>query len=900
MSSFKNCILICIIFSITANIKASYNKYNNYFNDHLPDKVYIQTDKNLYSQGDTIWTKAYVFNRSSNLLSNNSYSLHIQLLSSKGKQVGTYKMLIVNGMGYGQIPINRKIEAGFYQIIAHTGYMKNFSQQFFFKKAIEISENKNEMLIRPIFNKNKYMVGDTATILFKAFDNFRLPIPKQSFNYKLVHNSKIIEQGNLQCNSEGEVKLLLPISCGSRNNPPKLILKYHERNTNNNNIIKENVIPIHPKKINLHFYPEGGNLINGLQSKVAFKVVDSNGYPIDIKGALYINGEKAFDINSIHDGMGFFNILPDNNKYSFKITQPADIDSIFHLPKAIDKGISLSYIKQNKNNVYLNIKHNSGNIQKVGLWISHCDSLIYANDINVNKTKLVAIPKQNLPEGIITFTVSDVNNIPQAERLVYINKQNQDITINTPTNIYSQRKKVTVNIQLKDTTKIANLSVAVIDSILGNSPWINNASIKSYGLLTSELKGKIINPDYYLSNNRKIKLQRDLLLMTHGWRKFSWIENNKHLKNNKIIDFNVITGIVKRFKFPHANAQLSAMSIGDAVAFGNFTTDKNGIFKINPKFDTNKSQDIVIMAKSKHGLTAVGIYLNNNDTLLFNDIINNNKNNLIDLCQKQHYKINITKKDKIEEPFLLYETKILEEVQIIGKKQINKDSELSKRFKAYDAHKFGTELYSSTNFAGFVAQVSSKIDYNRSDNRIIVRSLGVSTITSKHRGMEDTMTEKNEIDPPGAIVYLNGSAWGKEINTLDFLTKDNISEIVVLDGDKAKSIYGNDAEYGAILVNTHEKYYRNKLNRNMAVFGKFIKEREFNSFDIKNSENIVIDNRITLDWKPFVKTKNGKASFSFYTDDISGTKQIVIQGIDNDGNLLFKNKSITTKTVGFK
>ena len=60
----------------------------------------------------------------------------------------------------------------------------------------------------------------------------------------------------------------------------------------------------------LSFFPEGGYLIDGIPTKVAFKALDEKGMPAKVKGVLLENGKDIAKLESVHDGMGFVFILP--------------------------------------------------------------------------------------------------------------------------------------------------------------------------------------------------------------------------------------------------------------------------------------------------------------------------------------------------------------------------------------------------------------------------------------------------------------------------------------------------------------------------------------------------------------------------------------------------------------
>ena len=68
----------------------------------------------------------------------------------------------------------------------------------------------------------------------------------------------------------------------------------------------------------------------------------------------------------------------------------------------------------------------------------------------------------------------------------------------------------------------ASLSVSVIDNSIDSDKTDN---IISHLLLTGELKGKLNDPAYYFLNNcDSIRKHLDLVMLTHGWRKFNWAD----------------------------------------------------------------------------------------------------------------------------------------------------------------------------------------------------------------------------------------------------------------------------------------------------------------------------------------------------------------------------------------
>lgn len=868
----------------------------------LPDKVYMHLDKNLYSPGDTIWIKSYAFHRNNMQLSDNSYALHIQMLSQEGSDIGNYKMLMVNGMGCGQIPVYDKMKPGFYQLVAHTGHMKNFGKQFFYKTTIEVRDKNSRMSIKSYFDKDKYRLGDTAKVTFHIYDEFQTPIPKQTFRYDLMHQEMSLKKGTLKSNDDGTVTASFPIDNGTISDPPCLKLSYYNTYDYENPIKQKVYVPIVDDVLHLDFFPEGGDLVKGIFSKVAFKGVDALGEAVAVTGVLQKNGSPIMNVNTLYDGMGFFSLKPSEANYTVKVTQPEGIDSVYILPHVIASGYHIMFVRQNDTSVYLQVDHNYGDVRNVKLWISQYDKFLDLYDLEVNGSRYFAIPKDALPKGLVTFTITDNKDIPVAERLVFIPNKENDIKLSVPHNVFSQRKKVKVNLSLENAESKAHLSIAVVDSILGNSPYVGRDNIKSYALLSSELRGRVKDINSYLATDRVSQGRCDLMVMTHGWRRYSWVNNEQQLDSMTMLNFEVISGKVMRNKKPEVKAQMTVFTIGDLTNYVDFETDSLGRFKITPSYENRRSQRLLLMAKSSKGKGNVRIIIYNTDTLLFGEVVEENSDNAKALVYDYDNFVNgIDDKDE-EPPFLSYEAKMLNELVVYGERVDPRDEgAISEAIVAFAAGALsGEDLVGGFGFGDFVEQASHRAMYDRSAGRITVRSLGGGSTSS-----EDFYTSSSGFDTEvGAEIYVNDMRWGKDVGSLDFLTKDDIAEIVVLDPAGAYSMYGQDGEYGVILVRTYSNNFNNKereMNKNMTIFGRFIDSKEYykQAYETKQQDSlVVVDNRITLHWEPFIETDvNGQASFEFYTDDIGGAKQIVIQGIDEKGNLFYQTKEFDVQLV---
>jgi len=279
----------------------------------------------------------------------------------------------------------------------------------------------------------------------------------------------------------------------------------------------------------LQFFPEGGDMIAGLENTVAFKATDQSGLPINIKGMLKDGtGKDILEFESEHDGMGKFLLTPD--KGDSLVAEWKDDKGISHqtsLPGVKSQGVVLRVMNGNNKKVFFSVSRSSDNMEYNRLTIiGHMNQqLVYKAVVNLESNFMSggSIAVDKLPSGILQMTVFSASNRPMAERVVFINNHDFDFE---PEIVVSQKNLAkkgnnVLEISVPDTLK-SNLSIAVTDMV-ADGKKIYDDNLVSRLLLTGEIKGYVFHPYYYFSNNSDSTAKHlDLVMLTHGWRRFKW------------------------------------------------------------------------------------------------------------------------------------------------------------------------------------------------------------------------------------------------------------------------------------------------------------------------------------------------------------------------------------------
>ncbi|HEY4197976.1 MAG TPA: carboxypeptidase-like regulatory domain-containing protein, partial [Mucilaginibacter sp.] len=371
----------------------------------------------------------------------------------------------------------------------------------------------------------------------------------------------------------------------------------------------------------VQFFPEGGNLVNGLLSKVAVKATNSEGLAENIQGTITDqDGHEATSFNIQHSGMGQFQFMPQPGKqYKAKIICADGSNFTADLPKPEDTGFTLTvnnaadsiYVKVAANDLFY--KNNSNSTFYI---VAQCgDKCYYTATGKLTKPLFIkGVDKTRFPTGIVRFTLFSQKGEPLNERIVFV--QNNDglkLALSSPKQNYAPTEKVKIDLDAKKDdhkTISGSFSVAVTDETKVPVDEASEPTIFTDLLLSPELKGYIENPNYYFINqDDKTRADLDLLMLTQGYRKFDWkrilTHSNPQITANPEIALSLSGTIKTLSNKPVANGKIRLTSIKDHFS-ADTTSDINGNFKFtNLNFDDTTK--VIINAQQANGGKNVSI-----------------------------------------------------------------------------------------------------------------------------------------------------------------------------------------------------------------------------------------------------------------------------------------------------
>jgi hypothetical protein len=650
----------------------------------------------------------------------------------------------------------------------------------------------------------------------------------------------------------------------------------------------------------LAILPEGGNLVQGVESIVAFKATNQQGKGVQVEGHIIANGKDTIaPFYAQYLGMGTFVLKPELGKtYSAVVKQAKGESKVFNtFPKVQPQGYVMSVGNFRKDNIRVKISHNvTGFKDGEQLFIvAQLRGRVMASAVVDAKTpsSVVAIPKEKIMgDGVVQITLFDNKGVPQCERLAYIEQGKRlQMSIQTDKTDYAPREKITMSVSVKDAQGApvqGNFSMAVTnkDAVTQNP---NAENLLSYMLLSSDVnnqegvKGTIENPAYYFDKNNRSAVQHlDLLMMTQGWRRFDWKEvlAEKYPAPAYFIEpgFALAGTVLRPNGRAYENAKVTILAAnnteGEQLFMGQ--SDNKGQFNFLG-IDYTDSTTFMVQVERKNSVKDLKVQMNKPVDIArsrfikvpFSPIDMPSKD-MAGLLKNTASMLNFNKQMRQGE------AKMLDAVEIKSKKAEVKDTRKGLYSNASNTFKVDKNL--CANYTSVFQMLLGKIP------GVNILNKGTDWLVQ----IRGAANFKGVIEP---LYMVDGFPVSKD--NINSILPCELESVDVLKG-AAASMYGSQSAGGVINVltkrgNPSYDYTRDTTSGVLSFKRKgYALVKQFYSPDYSKKEvsHEWEDFRSTLYWNPSIQTDaQGKASLSFYNSDEKATFRTIVEGIGMGGLL---------------
>lgn len=788
-----------------------YNKHEG------PEKTYLHTDKDFYTNGETIWFKTYLIDGITHTQSNKSKVVYVELVDANNSIIA-HRKIYADALGAsGDIQLEENMRQGNYQLRSYTKYMLNDKEPVFFQKEIPIVVQK----IRANAN----------------LENFTGTSPKNK-----------------------------------------------ESHTSNNSKTKIG-------KPNVRFFPEGGNLVEGIATALGIEITDDKSNGISIKGVIKDNeGKTVVPFESLEFGLGKVNFKPFPNKSYYASIEINGIKQKFELPEVHPQGYGLS-IKNQNDHMFVQVVGNTENGVNGTILIAHLRGKLIFKRVGKPEDEeayAVKLFNKELLDGVAQFTLFAPNGEPVCERLVFVDNPSNDmeISITSNTKSYGLREKVSLDVALTDKDGVplgGDFSMGVVTSNNRLENKSNSSDIRSWLLLDSDLGGSVSNAGYFFEDNSHERyFLLDALMLTHGWRRFVWSDILKN-ETNKAPRYPpekgiIITGRTTAFnnQFSPKKTAIFLNTFGENLFNEQQSTDDQGRFSFGPFIFTDSLKGVIHAIDSferKAKQKNISIFLDSLQPQIVSKENIQRKINKRTIVYNDDYLKQTYRKKVTDFKFNPSQVTQLDEVVVTENKKTRNEVMTEAMRAELTSGMFAKRIYTDSILG---SDGDSAFDLLRRVAGVFVKGIYPQQEV-EIRGKKTTLFLLDGIVTPIGRV--------QEMRANEVMFAD------ILKGSAA-SVFGSRGLGGAIAFYT-DRGLRFDADKRPAASGitdfkipGFYKTREFYrpNYNATKKEHEKPDYSTTLFWEPDISLdENGSSSVDFFTGDSSGSYKVKVEGMTNDG-----------------
>ncbi|MDR1678285.1 MAG: TonB-dependent receptor plug domain-containing protein [Prevotellaceae bacterium] len=886
--------LIPILLLLAANAFAqTQDKWDFFINKYPVEKIYLHSDRTFYQPGEQIRYKIYVTDASNNLKEALSEMATVELLNPRGGVDKSFSVYIKNGEGASSCYLPSDAPGGLYKLRAYTAWQRNFDEQDSYTKDIFVQKAQMPLLLMNLdFKRKAYSAGDEMQASLEVKTQQNEPLENYPLSYTVNIEGKTIQTTQARTDRNGKItlKAMLPTDIQSVDGTLNIMINYE----GSTEAISRS-IPLVLNKLNLQFFPEGGYLIDNVEGNLAFKATNEFGKPADVEGEIRTaSGTLISRFRSEWMGLGSLRFTPQpGEQYHAVITSPQGITQQYMLPEAQATGYSMLASSPNKNTLRLTV--HTPNTEPYFITVTAGETLITQDFTGSSELQQHSIDLSKLPAGVARVTLLNRSGTEQCERLVYAGERApMHIKITADKKEYLPGEEATLNIETYDAENNplpAKLSLSVIDDKIHAFADDRQDNILSWLLMSSELKGKVEDASYYFNPEKEKAMQSiDYVLLTHGWRRFTWKDiNNPNIEIKSLpASVGYIGGTVS-YKDDKGNktgveADVWLVSYGQEKTVSKLRTKPSGKFLFT---DVDRSGRIQLIANAVH-------FQNKNiviDTLSLD----------LRSLQKQSEEEKIARAHGRRTGIILEGEKVIE-----TEKEIASQEEIGDLF----AEKPSLEELVVTGYGETARRdLSSSIVTISADPLKATVSNAAEAMAGQMAGVQLTASESSpdanvqiRVRGGSSLTQSGGPLYivdGMPVSDINDIPPSVISHIDVLKDASATAIYGARGANGVIVITTRDDdyrpslpYYKNKgKNINYepqyasilipavnAVSG--LRESYNPRNYTKKAGETRRDFRRTLYWNPSITTDSaGKASIKLYNSDAVAAFRAIAEGI---------------------
>lgn len=485
-------------------------------------RAHLATDRPLYRPGDTVQVKVWSV-ATRGLTPAEGAALSVELVDPRGLVARSEAVALDGGGGDVSFALDKAAPGGSW-IVRTTLPTGEVVQRPIVVNTFEAPRIKKTLE----FAREGYGPGDTveAAVTLERATGEKLANTEVIANVQVGGQVLAPIRARTDARGEGVVRFALPATLSS----PDALLTVLVDDAGVTESISR-AVPIALSDLQVGLFPEGGDLVGGLESRVYFEATDVHGAPVDVAGVILDDHDAVVArVDSRSEGRGRFVFTPTAGR-SYRLHVEGERRD-FPLPAARVGGCVLRHfddLEGTQSSVRVRVACTSA--RDVTLLATQQEQILDRATVHVDGATTVHLRSGRTglaqAQGVARVTLFDRDQAPMAERLVFRNKARAlRVSVTTDRERYGPGDDVALTVRTTDPDGrpvASRVAVSVVDDTLLALADDDAHSLVSGLLLQADLPDPIEGAaDWFGADAKDGGLAVDLALGTRGWRRFDW------------------------------------------------------------------------------------------------------------------------------------------------------------------------------------------------------------------------------------------------------------------------------------------------------------------------------------------------------------------------------------------
>ncbi len=512
--------------------------------------AHLAVNKILYKPGDRVQMRALVLDRVTLKPAALGTKVGVSLLDDNGKPAApSIDLLTLGGMAAGEMVLRPDLPEGVYTLEARGDNLAPVRRSIEVLPSVAppvelLAQNNKIENGKPISNylqfsnrdgtpaANMPVSGNAVIVDQKPDTNMRSNVN----NFARGQNTRAGYNANGMTDAEGKFELVIPGIKDAETGKQQLNidLVYGAGQKEKAQVTRE--LLIQPSRVAIEFYPEGGQLIAGMENRVFYRVRAPEGdAAASARFAVHSSKAPLFDSNT-ETSVGSFLVTPDSKEtYTVKIASPKqdDVRNPFAAHAVRNEGLMLRGKTVQTANEPIRLTLENRGPERLVQVIAMCRGQVVAHarlPVNAPITPLDIATDVDGVIRVTAFEVKDGQLVPLTERLFLRPARHRlDVAVEAQADKRSPKAPVLLNIKGLDERQKPQpfwcLASVVDDRFRGDVP---EASLSSHFLLLGDAPTDIDLAELPILSLDEPTNPKDLELALglFGWRRISAAATN--------------------------------------------------------------------------------------------------------------------------------------------------------------------------------------------------------------------------------------------------------------------------------------------------------------------------------------------------------------------------------------